>query len=193
MPDLRTALTTALSQSKEKHMTDPKELHKIIDSWNDEKPAQELPRPFNGHGRIINNISRITFETVRDNPNRTVPELTAIITKRGLKASSVSSLINQMQRNGMVTRSKSGRISTHLKEYQPIKNLSQIKKAAARQGIVSLPRNEKIEMPAPTPAVVAAPAPRAFDADAMLSTLSFKDAVTLFLALQKMFNSTREV
>lgn len=193
MPDLHTALTKALSQAKEKQMTDPKDLKHIIDSWNDEKPAKETPRPFNGHGRIINNISRITFETVRDNPNKTVPEITALIVSKGLNPASVASLINQMKRNGMLTRSPSGRISTHLKEYQPIKNLAQIKKAAARQGIVSLPRNEKIKMPAPTPTVVATPTPKPFDADAMLSTLPLKDAVTLFLALQRMFNSTREV
>jgi hypothetical protein len=193
MPDLRTALTTALTQSKEKQVRThtPQDIHKIIDRWNDEKPKQqEQPR----HGKITTNTSRATFNAIRDNPHRTAKELCDLLGEQGYSASSVSTLVTQMVRCGMVTRTANGAVYTSLKEYQPIKKVPapvkyRHKKAHVQSktsGIVALPRTTQAAPPAPV-----TPTTSKLNIDALLATITLKEAVELIAALQNMLDTLR--
>ena len=136
---------------------------------------------------------------MRDNPNKTKVEITNELSRLGYNASSVSTLVSQMVRGDIAVADDEGRVSTMFKEYRPIKNGSaiikmkgkRVKKVAnksgrpVKQGIAALKIQDAPALPKPTlaPAPVA---PAAFDVDALLSTLSFPQAVELFKKLRFM-------
>lgn len=198
MPDLRTALKEAIIISKEKQMVKPEDITRILNEWDDDDkplpPEKTTPALLSRFGKVTNNISRVTFNAIRDNPNKISKDICNILKEQGYNVSSVSSLIYQMIRNGMVARELNGCLSTTLKEYHPIKNLKELERIKAKTGIASLT--------APRPVrpikikTLGTPAPKqvnsTIDIDALLSTLTLKDAVALFVALQDMFNLTRK-
>jgi len=178
-------------------MTPTHELTKVLDEWHEDEKPTPLPIPMNTHFRTTNNVSRATFHVIRDNPNKTVRELCEILSKLGYGTGSTSSLVYQMIRNGYVTRDAEGRVSTHMKEYKPLKDVKKMDKPApkevkpvkpAKSGIASLPpKAMEVAKPAPTPAV------GKLDIDAFMRTLSLPDAVELYVALQRTFNLTKGI
>lgn len=69
---------------------------------------------------VSNNVVRVTFETIRDNPHHTAPEYVEMLGKKGFKASSTSSLIYQLIRTHQVHRDDEKRLSVTSDEYTPI-------------------------------------------------------------------------
>ena len=69
---------------------------------------------------VSNNVVRVTFETIRDNPHHTAPEYVEMLAKKGFKASSTSSLIYQLIRTHQVHRDDEKRLSVTSDEYTPI-------------------------------------------------------------------------
>jgi len=186
MPDLRTALATALIKSKEKQMNT--QVNELIKQWNDEPIAN----PFK-HGRITSNTSRATFNAIRDNPHRTTKELRDILHTQGYNEASVSTLVTQMVRCGMIMRTANGAIYTSLKEYRPIKKVNKPvkrkpqKKAPTQNvasGIAAIPRS--IPLAPVTPTVS-----NTLNIDALLATITLKEAVLLVAALQNMLKTLR--
>jgi hypothetical protein len=200
MQDFKQALENALKQSMEKQMNTQSSLQNTVQQWdNEEKQRKQIARPapnFDmGKHLITTNVSRATFSYIRDNPARTKVEITDALVKLGYNASSVSTLASQMVRGGMATMDERGGITTHLKEYLPIKNGSAIIKLKKKKNIKS-PTN-KIGRPAkegiaalgvqdaPTlPKAISRP--NSFDADRLLSTLSFADVLVLHKKIKTM-------
>lgn len=128
MPDIQTAFKQALSRT--------------LQQWDDEgetpfvqpvstsfsqpiKTTQEIPvkKTFN----VTNNISRVTFDYIRDNPGSTRKEIIQALEHQGFACDSTSSLIAQMRRNQMIHETNSAYYAD-IPEYRPIKSLKAMKK-----------------------------------------------------------------
>jgi hypothetical protein len=110
MPDLQTALNNALKNT--------------INDWekDDMQTTQANKKPKDGKAfSITNNVTRATFDYVKQNPNLTSAELCADMEKLGYKPSSVSSLIAQFAVQGLAERDDRGRYITIVDEYRPLK------------------------------------------------------------------------
>ena len=76
---------------------------------------------------VTNNISRVTFSYIKDNPGSTRKEIITALDHQGYGAGSVSSLIAQMRRNKMIHETN-GLHYADIDEYRPLKSLKAIKK-----------------------------------------------------------------
>ena len=131
MPDIQTAFKTALS--------------KTLQQWDDDGEAPPLQpvsscllpptnptqtttmkKTFN----ITNNISRVTFDYIKNNPGSTRKEIIQALEHQGFAGGSTSSLIAQMRRNNMV-HEKDNFYYADIAEYRPIKSLKALKKLQA--------------------------------------------------------------
>jgi hypothetical protein len=128
MPDIQTAFKQALSRT--------------LQQWDDEgeapsvqpvsasfsqsiKPTQEIPmkKTFG----VTNNISRVTFDYIKNNPGSTRKEIIEALEHQGFAGGSTSSLIAQMRRNKMIHETNN-LYYADIPEYRPIKSLKAIKK-----------------------------------------------------------------
>lgn len=166
------------------------QLNAVVKQWDEEESNK-------GKNLVTTNVSRATFAYVRDNPNKTKVEITNELSKLGYNASSVSTLVSQMVRGDIAVADEEGRVSTMFKEYRPIKNGSaiikmkkkkRIKAASSKsgrpvkEGIAALKIQDAPVIPKPMPA----PAKSSFDADKLLSTLSFADVLVLHKKIKAM-------
>ena len=136
MPDIKTALEKALSQTANAWAADD-EAHQQAE------PQQEKPMTLTvdqQDGRTTTNVSRSTFYFIRDTPGLTAAQVTAALMDQGFKASTVASLIGQMVRVRMVMVDDAGRMSAVVKEYTPIQ--TKVLKAM-KQGKARAARTEK--------------------------------------------------
>jgi len=128
MPDIQTAFKTALS--------------KTLQQWDDDGEAPPLqpvsssfPQPTNPTQpttmkktfNVTNNISRVTFDYIKNNPGSTRKEIIQALEHQGFAGGSTSSLIAQMRRNNMV-HEKDNFYYADIPEYRPIKSLKAMKK-----------------------------------------------------------------
>jgi hypothetical protein len=85
-----------------------------------------MKKPFG----ITNNISRVTFDYIRDNPGSTRKEIIEALAHQGFAGGSTSSLIAQMRRNNMIHETNNAYYAD-IPEYRPIKSLKALKKLDA--------------------------------------------------------------
>lgn len=130
MPDIQTAFKSALTRT--------------LTEWDDDEgtsvpvpssaqpvslssvPTQGIPmakKTFN----VTNNISRVTFDYIKNNPGSTRKEIIQALEHQGFAAGSTSSLIAQMRRNKMI-HDTNNLYYADIDEYRPIKSLKAIKK-----------------------------------------------------------------
>jgi hypothetical protein len=76
---------------------------------------------------ITNNISRVTFDYIKNNPGSTRKEIIEALGHQGFAAGSTSSLIAQMRRNNMIHETNNAYYAD-IPEYRPIKSLKAMKK-----------------------------------------------------------------
>jgi hypothetical protein len=113
--------------------------------------------------RITNNVSRETFNYIRDNPGSTRLEIIEALGHKGFAKGSVSSLIAQMRRSYMVHETN-GLWYADVNEYAPIKNINYKRKKKAKTqkkpatGIGALLKAKLEATPVPTPERVEIPA-----------------------------------
>jgi hypothetical protein len=215
MADLATALQTALNKTKEKQMATThtaEDVKKIAREWDKDAQPTEPTKPY--HFRITNNVTRTTFDLIKASPGCMRADIVALATKQNYNPASVSSLIAQLVRVGQVRRDPDGRLYVMQNEYTSIKykdlrkaqeqvikerrKRTRLAKQALAEAKKKVREEKKVEQraeakPARTvetrPAPVATPAPAAlssFDADQLLSTLSFTQAITLYKKLKLM-------
>jgi hypothetical protein len=187
MPDLQTALS------------------KVLDEWakDDQPAAQSQPQPQEKPTMpsitfpVTTNVSRATFDFVRDNPGLHHNEVKHRLIDKGYKDSSVTALISQLRRAGQIARLADGTYHATAKEYEPIKQL--YKQAKTKKPLAKKVVAKKIATPAPKSAGIAAlqpvaapapaPAPMVIsnDVEYILSTLPIKQARSLYDELHKIF------
>ena len=76
---------------------------------------------------VTNNISRVTFDYIKNNPGSTRKEIIQALEHQGFAGGSTSSLIAQMRRNNMI-HEKDNFYYADIPEYRPIKSLKAMKK-----------------------------------------------------------------
>jgi hypothetical protein len=128
MPDIQTAFKTALSKTLQQWDDDGEAppLQPVSPSFPQQtKPTQRIPmkKTFG----ITNNISRVTFDYIKNNPGSTRKEIIQALEHQGFAGGSTSSLIAQMRRNNMI-HEKDSFYYADIPEYRPIKSLKAMKK-----------------------------------------------------------------
>lgn len=175
--------------------TTPEDVKKIADQWAKEDTRDDarssLPHAF----KPTNNVSRETFNAVRDNPRLLHKDLVRMMTNRGFNSGSIGSLLTQMTNCGIITRDDNGRYTALQAEYTPIKATKRVKnkqkkvtvpgvkKKTAESGIAALDTQDAVpkKMVTITRRTEAAPPTTAsFDPDQLLSTLSFAQVMALY-------------
>jgi hypothetical protein len=182
MPDLQTALSNVLNE------------------WakDDQPVTQSQPQPQEKQTMtaqaftITNNVSRATFDFVRDNPGLFHNDIKRKLTDKGYKESSVTALISQLRRAGQLARLADGTYHATAKEYAPIKQAhkqAKTKKPVAKQAKTKKPELKSEGIAALQPVAAPAPAPVVIsnDVEYILSTLPIKQARSLYDELHKIF------
>ncbi len=230
MPDLATALKDAINRiqtNKEKQMQDQTQythqdqqaLAKLANDWAADDPAEAQKK--DTHFAVTTNVTRETFNAVRDNPGKRQSEIVKLMEARGFNPQSVATLMVQMTKVGTMRRDENHLYYVKTAEYQPIKP-SALKKARedakkikrkierearkAAQPANTTPKRSYIKSgmytkdKSPEAGIAALGAqaggvielkpsqvtPASFDADQLLSTLSFTQAITLYKKLKSM-------
>lgn len=154
--------------------------------------------------QVTNNLSRATFEHIKNNPDLRNRVTHALVAK-GYKYNSVSAIIGHMLLQGIVQPDDEGVLHTTVPEYVPLKSAASLKrKKAQAQGrkkvIVNVRertvREEKEESKRPvSSSAVGLPAlvkeekiPRV---DALLRSLSVLEARELYDALRNIFGGDK--
>jgi hypothetical protein len=119
---------------------------------------------------VTNNISRVTFNYIKDNPGSTRKEIIEALEHQGFAGGSTSSLIAQMRRNQMIHETNNAYYAD-IPEYRPIKSLKALRKMEAPiappkrkyekkavTGIGALLREKLENTPMPSPAAMDAAA-----------------------------------
>lgn len=216
MSDLATALQTALAKKteQEKQMQTrthtPEDIKKIADQWAKEDPRDDAKSSPHYHFKPTNNVSRETFNAVRDNPRLLYRDLVTMMSNRGFNAASIGSLLTQMVNCGLITRDDMGRYTALQKEYTPIKASKRVKtkqkkiavpattkkkpekaekaEKVGQAGIAALSTNPEVDKATipPTPKHAPSPVVAVFDPEQLLSTLSFSQVMALYKKIKTM-------
>jgi phosphorylcholine metabolism protein LicD len=163
------------------------ELSKVLNEWNPSEPTT-MTKPASVHFAVTNNVCRATFDYVRDNPGKKRVEINKAMEAKGFNAGSVSSLLGQMLKQGMLRESAHLLYAT-IPEYTPLKSSKKLKAMAEKpqeqqRKVVKLvnPSTGKVLNQPPTPQINSA-----WDAEVMLNNLSIKQARALYDELRKIF------
>ena len=163
MPDIKTALSGILSEWE-------------LDNQQQEKQVETQQQPYFS---ITNNVTRATFDYVKNNPASASGEVSRALAQRGYKPSSIGSLLTQFIKKGLCTRDAQNRYSVAVAEYVPMKANKQVKqviqkaKATRGEGIAALSAQ-------PTQRLV-------WDVETVLNTMSIVQARAMYDALKKIF------
>jgi hypothetical protein len=168
MADIKTALSGILSEWE-------------LDNQQQEKQVQTTP--YVPHFKVTNNVTRATFDYIKNNPQKVCKDICVALEKDGYKPSSVGSLLTQFVKNRLCIRDEQGRYTTAVNEYTPIKVRKQLKakqviqkaKATRGEGIAAL-------SPQATPKAI----PKT-DIQSILNGLSILQARALYDELKKIF------
>lgn len=205
MPDIQTALSNALNNQFSNQLKNTINEWEKDDMQTTQTNTQTQGKKFFG---VTNNVTRATFEYVKNHPNETSPEICASMAKLGYKESSVGSLIAQFAKQGLAERDDRGRYITIVPEYRPLKAKKKEAKVVEKPveakrkyekkavtGIGALLR-EKLEN-TPTPIVFEHPSPkqrgfmttlvRTRSPDDILKDMTVFQARELYDYLKKMF------
>jgi hypothetical protein len=171
MPDIKTALSTALSEWEQ-------------DDKQQEKQMQKAP--YVPHFKVTNNVTRATFDHVKNNPHQSCKTICVALEKQGYKASSVGSLLTQFVKNGLCVRDANNNYTAIAHEYTPIKIRKQLK---AKQVIqkAKATRGEGIAALGAQPTQRVSPIVTAWDADTIINNIGLKQARALYDELKKIF------
>jgi hypothetical protein len=160
-------------------------LQKALSDWEPTPtptPATPTDKPY---FTVTNNVTRVTFDYVRDNPGKTRKEIAIALEKQGFKTGSVTSLLGQMVKQGLF-RESANLLYVTTGEYTPLKSSKKMKAVAEKQQapqrkVVTITRRAAPEAE-PTPQINAA-----WDAETLLNNLSIKQARALYDELRKIF------
>jgi hypothetical protein len=125
MPDIQTALKSALSKTLQDwdDDEDPPSVQPVSPSFS--PPTQGIPMTKQLFP-IKNNITRVTFNYIRDNPGSTRKEIITALEHQDYNSGSTSSLISQLRKNGLVHMTND-LYYADADEYAPLKKVKPLK------------------------------------------------------------------
>lgn len=136
MPDIQSELQKALEKGKRDYLS------KVLNQWDKHEETIRNPKE-NTMTKVhnfkpTNNVSRETFNYVRDNPAQQRKQIVEALTLRGFKSSSIDSLLVQMIRVGSLRRDDDKRYFAKTPEFVPIKAINKKKEVQPSAGIAAL-------------------------------------------------------
>lgn len=137
MPDIKTALSNALENGKRQA------LNATLDAWEQDEKETQLEKPVIGKAslfEVTNNVTRETFNYVRDNPRCTMGDIKRDLGAKGFNTTSVGSLLTQFVHQRHINRSADGQYIALNSEYKPLMTRAKWEKL---NGIVNTPKAEK--------------------------------------------------
>lgn len=164
--------------------------------WAEDDAAHKQMEEAKPDGRrffsVTNNVSRVTFDYIKANPS-TRTEATKALVAKGFKDNSVTALIGQMLRAGMMVTDASGFLQVTQPEYTPIPQSHKQAKHSKKVKKVAMPKQpvSSDSAPPPVPAPVPAPAVITNEVEHILNTLPIKQARALYDELHKIFGVAR--
>jgi len=215
MPDLQTALTTAIKNQV---------LSTTINEWEEEEqqtmqaqpqaqpPIMQTQTQINGNSKLTltGNLSKDIFVYIRDNPGCLRADVRKVFMAAGFKEASIGSLVSQMVRNKMVSINEVGNLEAKRVYYKPLISGAKRKEMNKKLGIArdkpaskpAKPKAQGIAALAPEPTqdidkgrealdrVLAKPVREAravYDALCLLRDLDVGDARYVYAELHKLF------
>jgi hypothetical protein len=200
MPDIKTALKNALAQTADAWAADD-EAHQKIEPQQEKTMTLTAPTKTSDF-RITTNVSRATFYFVRDNPGMNNAQITLALMGQGYKATSVSSLLGQMQRVRLLVADQNGCLSATVREYAPIqaaasrrrKNAAAPAPAKHKQVTIVNTRTGEVINPKPAPAAgitALRTTPAEWTVDSVIGSLNVRQAMAVYAELRGIFGDVK--
>ena len=171
MPDLKTALETALKE------------------WDDDsdqpKETPMKPQIF----KPTNNVTRETFNYVKQHKGCTKVEVRKALMTRGFKDNSITSLLAQMIRSNFMLVDSSGGLHTVVEDYIPLKS-KKAKTKAVKPSVKAVKVKEKVWQPPellPVPDIKPVQS-ETWTAQDIMKTLNVVEAKALYKELTRVFS-----
>jgi len=174
MPDIQTALSKVLNEWDESNNQPEKQVEQ----------TQAKPYLF----KTTNNVTRSTFEEVRDNPGFTRKVILAKLETKGFKLASTTSILSQMIKQRLVREEDDGTLHANFKEYMPLKGTSKVK-VKAKVKVQAKPEATPTPKPKYSP-IEAAPHKqerRVIDIEEWLSEVPLMQARMVYMRLKEIF------
>lgn len=140
-----------------------------------------LPHAF----KPTNNVSRETFNYIRENPGLTRSQIGGLMEKKGFKKSSVISLATQFLKQGMI-RSANGGLLVAQPEYTPVKAPKPKKPS---KDVLPKPQKKVAKVTAPPPATLYISGINTQSTQQLLASMSIVQAREVYDELKKVFSS----
>ena len=157
MPDMQTALSKVLNEWDESNNQPEKQVEQ----------TQTKPYLF----KTTNNVTRNTFNAVRDNPGMTRKVVLAKLENQGHKLASTTSILSQMIKQRLVREEDDGTLYANFKDYVPLKATSKPKVKAKVKAVKDKPKKPYLGT------IEAAPQPQAMGITKVQSAWSNKRSV----------------
>jgi len=141
-------------------------LQAAMTEWD--KPKKHLFKP-------TNNVSRASFNKARDNPGRTRSELVKMLTADGFKATSTTSILSALVRQGQL-RATDGKLYAISSEYKPLKMTKSKKPAPVKK-----------EAPQPKPTTQTKAELVTVDLDEWINEVPLMQAHMVYMKLKSIF------
>jgi hypothetical protein len=178
------------------------EMSKVLNAWEqDETDTLARPMVAGPDGRVVfgvtNNVSRETFNFVKNNPAQTHLTVTEALSKRGFKKTSVASLLTQFVKQGLISRDADGTYCAEAEEYSPLKSTKKLRaegklktkpKTKAKAKVVKVPRSAGIAALKVVPTTInTSSVATAWDAETVINNIGLKQAHALYKELSTYF------
>jgi len=163
-------------------------LQKALNDWEPTADNPQTPAPSKVHFAVTNNVCRATFDYVRDNPGKKRVEVSKALETKGFNPGSVSSLLGQMLKQGML-RENAHLLYATTNEYTPIKSSKKLKAMAAKpqeqqRKKVVLINKRTGEVVGTAPKVEPTPVGKEWEPNDVIDKLTVHQAIALFKALR---------
>jgi hypothetical protein len=189
MADIKTALTTALLQSRVKEIPDDWEESDSV--MIDTKQTKEKAVTTSAATSTLS-ISESTFNYVKDNPYTTKKAAVIALTQAGYNPASTTSLLSQMVRQKQISYDHLGKMTTLVKKYMPLKAPAK-HKPAQKLVMTYTPAFNGVDIDMPKAkdtggiAALASKPDVAYNIKALLDSINVNEARALYLELKSMF------
>ena len=174
------------------------EMSKVLNAWEkDEHDTLARPMIPMPDGRVVfgitNNVSRETFNFVKNNPAQTHQTVTEALSKRGFKKTSVASLLTQFVKQRLISRDEDGVYYAEVDEYSPLKSTKKLRaegklKTKPKTRVVKVPRSSGIAALKVVPTTInTSSVATAWDAETVINNIGLKQAHELYRELSTYF------
>lgn len=168
-------------------------LEAAINAWEESHVQQEkqMEQPKDYLFKTTNNVTRSTFNAVRDNPGCKRKAILAGLETHGYKLASTTSILSQMVKQRLLREEDDGKLYANFKEYVPLRSTSKPKVKPVKKAKPQAKPQAKVQ-PEAKP-IEAAPQPQAkqerrvMDIEEWLSEVPLMQARMVYMRLKTIF------